>query len=444
MRNFHRFVFPAAWAIAMFAIASSPSPAAAQGRDYEGVFGGSSVQTGRPKSLDLSVLVAGGYERNNEEAEARRASSFEQTGAYEMFAGALAFSRRTSQRFELGATAGVNARYFNPETNLQLVSEYAGIGFNAVPRNRVAVTGNQGVNCGPINLQGLRVPTGRVQLGDSGDVGVDYFLGDLLACTLASNANVSMQAGQRSTVNFLSDLSYTRFEGSSGYDPLRSYSVGSVYSHRMSRNVGFSAGYIRRAGETFVGDGLYRETLVHDFALSTDYSRPLSRSRRASVDFGLTSLMYRRPTELGSAESREYRLGGNAGLNIDSGRTWHTRIAYNRGVAFLEGLNGPIKSDGLSVTVGGFVSRRVDFRISASGTIGQVIRDLDTPDLSDYAGSARLRVGLTRSWALSSEYTYYYSEVPPENAVLFPVPSKLERQAFRIGVTTWTPLLNRR
>jgi hypothetical protein len=444
MRNFHSFVFPAAWVMAALALLWTASPAVGQDRAYEGIFGGSSANSGRPRSLDLSVLVAGGYERNNEEAEARRASSFEQTGGYEMFAGALAFSRRTSPRFELGATAGMNARYFNPETNLQMVSQYAGIGFNAAPAGRITATGNQGMNCGPINLQGLRVPTDRLHIGESGEAGVDYFLGDLLACTLATNANVSMRAGERSTVAFMSDLSYTRFEESSGYDPLRSYAIGGTYSHRMSRNAGISLGYIRRVGQTFVGDGSNRETLVHDLALSTDYSRPLSRSRRASVDFGATSFVYKRPTELGTAEGREYRIGGNAGLNLDTGRTWHTRLVYNRGVAFLDGLSGAIKTDGVSVSVGGFLTRRVDLTISGSGTVGQVIRDQDTPDLSDYAGSARLRIGLARSWALSSEYSYYYSVIPPENAVLFPVPSQLTRQAFRIGVTTWTPLLNRR
>ena len=444
MRYFHRFVLSAAWGIAALMLFGIPGSAAAQGRDYEAVFGGSSITSGRPKSLDLSVLVAGGYQRNNEEAEARRVSTFEQSGGYEMFAGELAYARRTDQRFQLGATAGVNGRYFNPETNLQLVSEYAGIGFNAVPAKRITATGNQGVNCGPINLQGLRVPTGRIALGESGQPGVDYFLGDLLACTLATSGNVSMRAGPRSTVDLTSDLSYTRFEATSGYDPLRSYSVGGVFSHRLSRNIGFGAGYIRRAGQVYVGNGEHRETLVHDFALSTDYSRPLSRSKRASVDFGLSSSMYRRPTELGSAEGREQRLGGGAGLNIESGRTWHTRVAYNRGITFLDGLNGAIKTDGLTALVGGFLTRRVDLTLSASGTVGQVIRDHDTPDLSDYVGSARLRIGLARSWALSTEYSYYYSVIPPENVVLYPVPAQLERHSLRIGVTTWTPLLNRR
>ena len=75
MRNFHSFVFPAAWVMAALAVLGTASPAIGQGRAYEGIFGGSSANSGRPRSLDLSVLGAGGYERNNEEAEARRAEA---------------------------------------------------------------------------------------------------------------------------------------------------------------------------------------------------------------------------------------------------------------------------------------------------------------------------------------------------------------------------------
>src|SRR6185295_1914936 len=96
MRNLHSLVLSAAWVFASVAILGMPTPVAAQERSYEGLFGGSSINTTRPKSLDLTTSFAGGYERHNEAAESRRTSSFEQTGGYELFTADLGFSRRTN------------------------------------------------------------------------------------------------------------------------------------------------------------------------------------------------------------------------------------------------------------------------------------------------------------------------------------------------------------
>src|SRR4029434_6455833 len=106
MRNFHSLVLSAAWAFAGIALIAMPQSVAAQDRSYDGLFGGSAINANRPKSLDLSTSFAGGYERNNAAAEARRTSSFEQTGGYELVTADLGFSRRTRSRFQLWESAG--------------------------------------------------------------------------------------------------------------------------------------------------------------------------------------------------------------------------------------------------------------------------------------------------------------------------------------------------
>ena len=55
----------------------------------------------------------------------------------------------------------------------------------------------------------------------------------------------------------------------------------------------------------------------------------------------------------------------------------------------------------------------------------------------------RLRVGLSRSLAVYSQYLYYFYDFSQDAVLPAGVPHGLERSGFRAGLTVWVPALRR-
>ena len=83
-------------------------------------------------------------------------------------------------------------------------------------------------------------------------------------------------------------------------------------------------------------------TAIHDIDVGVDYARPLSLTRRTTLDFGTGSSVVTMPTldlgqEAGATET-QVRFVGDVGVTHEMGRTWRLRLGYNRGVGFAGGV----------------------------------------------------------------------------------------------------------
>jgi hypothetical protein len=186
---------------------------------------------------------------------------------------------------------------------------------------------------------------------------------------------------------------------------------------------------------------------VHDIDVGVDYKRPLSLTRRTTVDFGVGSSIVNMPAVASTDSSLQYRVVGDLGLTHQMGRTWSARVAYNRGVGFTEGFAQPTFSDAVTGSVSGFFSRRVDFTAGGGLSIGDAGLSAGTGTADRgfraYTGSARVRYGLGAMWALFGEYSYYKHDLGDVLIVAQGVPPILDRNSVRVGLTLWVPLLRR-
>jgi hypothetical protein len=182
---------------------------------------------------------------------------------------------------------------------------------------------------------------------------------------------------------------------------------------------------------------------VHDIEAGFDYRRALSLTRRTTFDFSVGSTVVNAPAAEQSSTELAYRVVGDVGLNHEMGRTWRTRVAYNRGVDFSEAFAQPVFSDGLNASVTGFFSRRVDFRGNAGVSVGDIGLGVVRSRFRAYSASANVRFALAEQWALLGNYQYYFHDLGQVLIVPEGVPSNVGRNTVSVGLTFWVPFLGR-
>jgi hypothetical protein len=149
-------------------------------------------------------------------------------------------------------------------------------------------------------------------------------------------------------------------------------------------------------------------------------------------------------TEVG-VDDRKYRLVGDARLDHEIGRTWIAGAGYSRSMRFVETWAAPVALDSVMGSLAGLVNRRVEvhaFARYANGNIGSIATALN--GFSFWQGATGATYGLTRTIAVSVQYTYLdYSFA---NAVLLPDgwPRSSRRQSVVASIRLWAPLFVRR
>ena len=80
----------------------------------------------------------------------------------------------------------------------------------------------------------------------------------------------------------------------------------------------------------------------------------------------------------------------------------------------------------------------MDFFASAAYSVGEPIYFEQSRGFTTYTADVRTRVALSRPWALSFEYLYYYYDF---SRVLVPIgyPPRMSRNTGRVGLTWWMP-----
>jgi hypothetical protein len=212
-------------------------------------------------------------------------------------------------------------------------------------------------------------------------------------------------------------------------------------SHTLTPKTAFVAGYAYH-GRDFQGE--HEPLRRHDINIGVNYNSSLPFSPRTTFSFtvGSTALSRDRETQSAPNEQSFIRLIGAADLAHRLGRNWTVGTHYNRWVQYIEGFSDVFMAHSMAGNIAGYLGPRVDLRASAGYSTGPLRYGPRQRAYDTAAASARLRVALSRGFAAQAEYVHYRYLFSDAVTVPTGIPVRGNRHVFRVGLTTWFPLLN--
>lgn len=412
----------------------------AQGRPYQSLFGPAGEDPNVRQALDFTVTLAGAYDTNvtAEQLASTTQSPLQVEGAFTEAALDVRYHSR-GERTRVVASGGTVGRYFPDLQQAATLGHYGGVGLLLPIGEKTSVTVNQALTYTPSYLYGLFVRALQPAVGDVVPAAASYTVADRRSLTSATGVILARRVGRRASLDFNAGYRSTDFLASTAAD-FRTYDVGGRYGYPIGRDMVLRLGYVYRHG-TY---GAERTPVQHDVAVGVDYNRPLSRSRRTllGMSLGTSVLDAPPPGQAAAASVKQLHAVANVLLTHQLRRTWTARAAYRRGSQFVEGLTGPVFTDGVTLTADGFFNRRTDLAASAAYLSGEALDGVSGP-FETYTATARVRVGLTRRWAVYSEYLYYFYDFARGAALVTELPSRVGRNSVRIGLTLWVPVIRK-
>jgi len=424
----------------------TPRPASA-------LFFGSGYDPKVTERLDAFLTVAGAYDGQAVQDTTGRVvpglSPLQRSGFYNDLSGGLNYNW-TGQRAQFGASGGASGRYYRQDGFLWL-NEFASAGLTAELTRRVALSVNQSISYSPPYFNSLIPGFESPALGTAVGAGSNYSVAPQQTLLYDTSVTISRALTPRSSLSGLVDY---RFYDSATGNPLakfKTYGVGGRYTHMLSKSVGLRLGYVYREERYGVVTGA--PSASHDIDVGVDYKRALSFSKRTVVNFSVGSTILNSsarnvngvPGAPALARDLQFGVTGNVGLTHDMGRTWRARLMYDRGLTFSEAVQGPIFADSIRGTLRGLFSKRADFESEADVFLGDVAYGSPTPAsrLQNYQANARVRYALASWAAVYTEYVYYRYSAGSAVVVTPGIPSLLNRNTVRLGLSFWAPLLRK-
>jgi hypothetical protein len=410
--------------------------AAAQVRSSRSLFGGAAGDAAGDR-LDLSFSLAEAYDTSALAPDGTPGPATLQVGRYFTgLAGEVRYAKRRNRR-ELALNATSDLRYFHGVGKVAAVGQSVGVGV-ALPLGRYTMfTLNEAFAYRPSYLLGLFARTSLPTIGEAVPSGASQALHNRESYSTTTNLGLRRTFGRRGSIDFSSGYQKTMFKGAASVArDVISYHAGGGLGYPMGRNAVLRLGYTYRHAQYA---GLARPS-QHDIDLGVDYDRPLSRSRRTRLGFSAGSTLIEGPSPSRPATEavRQFRGVANVLLTHQIGRTWSARAAYRRGAQFVEEFSAPVFTDGVTLTLDGFLNRRTDFAMTAAYSEGEIL-SARSGAFETYTGNARLRYGLTRHFAGFAEYVYYHYHSSAALPSLANVPPRIGRHTARVGVMLWVP-----
>ena len=406
-------------------------------RPIFGGAGGTAVDPNRRQDLAISVDFGESYDDNLlADFGGLNPSLVQKGGYYSAMTPRVDFESR-GERLQVAVNAGSYVRAYQDVGKVILTNSYAGAGLIGRVTPRTSVYINSGVTYAPAYIYEL-FPQAPPALGAAVTPPGDYYGASVQrSFTYDSSARISHQFSPRAVFSVISGYRYTQYvERLPNYPDRRSYDIGGEYSYSLDRNVKLRFGYTYR--DLYYSS--FQQPTEHNVVAGIEYNRPLSKTRRTLVGFNVGPTMVTGPLAAREAASNQYRLVGDAFLDHQIGRTWHTRTAYHRGLGYIETVSEPVYLDSASIQASGFVSRRIDLLFYAGYATGDVASRGQPSQLRSYNGDTRLRFGLTREVAAYVEALYYQYRFAPDLVLAPGVPHELKRSGFRAGLTLWLPM----
>jgi hypothetical protein len=386
------------------------------------------------QSLSLSGTAAAGYDDNVLPPDAGQSSSQVQGGSYAATELGLNYAvQRRAISFNGNGFSTFRAYDASEHFNARTYGGSAGV--SATLKRRVHVSGTGGAShstqYGFWVFPGVtESPLGQVLI----PLAPEYGLAAADVTTVRAIGSAGYDLTKRSALTFQYGLERATYDG--GAFDLERRDVSGRYTLGLTRYATLHVGYAQQLGD-YVSSG--RSSVRAGSAdVGVDYGRPLSFSRRTKVMFGATSLT------VDSGADTYWTAGGHASLTHEF-EDWTASLAYNRGVAFIDGFADPFITDAVVAGASGRLSRRVSITTSAGYSNGVVgARSAAFGDFGSYTGLARAEFALTRRLGLFSEYVYYHYLFGDRIALPGGTPRQLNRQGVRVGLTVVVPILKER
>jgi hypothetical protein len=441
----YRSVCRCSIAVAMLLLVCASSAfAQSSPRPYRSLFGGSS--SGADRDTDWFMLTTTeAYDQNVlGDVNAPVQQVLQKGGEYTEVNAEMNY-RADGRRVQFASAGGTTFRYYRDQNQFLGVGHHAGAGatINFSPSTILSL--NQTAAYSPSYLYGLFTNIAGPELGRV-NVGTNYAVTDSASYNYDTRVTLTEQMGPRNSLAVQVGGRYTDFvhSGSAvGGNVLRdllSYEAGGTFSRGLSRDLHLTLGYTFRRTEYF--DGSF--PIEHDLNVGILYSRPLSRTRRTylRVDTGSVMLHAPAPGDAPGVLRPQYGMTADVALTTQFGRTWQAEGGYRRGVNYIEGIRTPVLTDGLTTSVSGLLSPRVNLLVTGAYSVGQPTVADAPHGLTTYTADARTSVALNRTWACFAEYLYYYYDF---SAGLVPVgaPPHVARNSVRVGLMLWVPMRQR-
>jgi len=412
-----------------------PSRSAAGGRDRFTVM------------LDVSEML------ENElppEFRARVAQGDLQSGGFSTALTAAADYARNRQSIQLAGSALTSFKYYPQLDEVAAVSHSASLGAAVRLPKHGSLQASQSVAYSPAYLYQL-FPTAAVPVSqETIPANPDYRVTAADSYSYQTNAAVAFGSVRSFRVTTTADYIHSDFQNQiAARSNLTVYAIGAKGSRTVSRNTGLAVEYQYRTGEF----GFSGTSTEHRVTIGVDYSRALSKKRRATLHFKLTPSTLEVPESVlaalvidavpGTGNGREYLLQGEAGVDYEFRTNWRATGNFSRGVEYLPLLHAPVFADAARAQLTGLITRRIDLSSVAGYATGASAIYLSTQDLETRTFDVKLRYALKRSFALYTEYFYYYYDLRGQVGLAPGQPSVFGEHAIRAGFTLFAEPLRR-
>jgi hypothetical protein len=431
----------AAAALVAAVVCGVPAAAAQSRPRYPAVFAGA-VGSGSNagEGLDLSMTLTEVYDDNLlADAGASTPSPLQTSGAYTALAPQFNLHTR-GRRLQFGVNGGSNYRHYPSLSQTVATSHNVAAGFSARLMGETSLVVNQTVSYAPADLYGLFTSPSTPAFGEPTTVATDYQTNSIRSYTYLTDATIDHAVTARTSISVDGSVRHTDFGGNiAGFSDVRSSAAAGHLVHSVNRGVDLRLGYTYRQAHY----SALLQTTEHDLEIGIDYARALSPTRRLTFGFNLGPTVAEVPFDASRPQGagNHYRVTGDVFVDREIGRSWAARAAYRRGLSYIEALAGPVYTDSASVEAAGFVNRRVDLRLSAAYTTGQITsQQVAAAPFTTYTADARLQVGLSRECAVYVEGLFYEYAFDSSLVIVPGMPSHFRRSGARAGITLWLPV----
>jgi opacity protein-like surface antigen len=458
----------AAPAAAQDVIPATPSPATESiRRPYRGLF----APEGRPgvPTLDFLFSAFTAYDEDVFAAEegGSIAPQARESGWFSGVSGGFTF-HRPGDKVVIGALGGVSVNRYQARSATAVITKLAGdVGVNFTPRSRGRLAST--VSYSPDYRVSFFSSAEEVANEDGATLLPDFYLTSLASVHVDGSAGFTHDFSSRTS--FIADASASTTEYLDQPYSVGQYGASARITQRLTRSLGLRLGYGYGVGTYSMPER--SEYAIHTIDAGIDFQRDLSISRRTQLAFSTGSaVLVSDPASVavpvaiapgaellgpdpassllapGPASSLvdlpqeiNYFLTGEARLIHEIYRTWRALGIYRRGVGFDEGLRQPTISQSASARLVGLLSRRVKFSAGADYSFGTIGVNTDQ-GFEAVTANAGVTYALSRRMAAFARYVYYSYSFDGLAGPLEPtLPTALDRQGIRIGLTLSVPVL---
>jgi hypothetical protein len=184
----------------------------------------------------------------------------------------------------------------------------------------------------------------------------------------------------------------------------------------------------------------------HTLTVGPVWQKQVSRTRRVEISASVGAQYVETVTRGDERVNVEYWVpSGSAGMRVDLGRTWSLWGDYNRGTTVLPQVTTTaLTTDAVSLSTGGRLGNRAQLSFTtgyAKG--GSNAATGGTDDYTTVLAGAQFQYRLNRRFSATATYSYYEYRFDNLSDLPEGFPTTASRNAVRVGVTIWLPLVGR-